>query len=283
MTERTFVVMKWVGPRPKQAYQSGATQETGYSAFHVNNIFRMIKRVYGKDGRLICVTDADDGLDDQIIVYPIPQFGRELIKEFGGRFFKLYLFSKEFAQFVQSDFLYLDLDSAVSSDLEILFAERAPLVIMEGAVPTPRSPSIRRTFRKAWGARSVTEFAKTMTEIHPPWCKYNSSVMRITPSDSLAALWDSLDLATVKAEIKKHNIIGTDQAFLHLFYEGDVKTVAEAEGIWHFNRLRRHVVDNKLLPDLLRVVIFPGSPQQKPWVTSFRQAFPWIGDLYPEE
>lgn len=278
-----FVVMKWKGPSPETPYFSGSKVETQYESEHVNRIFQMVNNIYGKEARFICLTDDPSGLRHGVEAYPIPSSGIEMINHHGGRFFKLFLFSKEFGDFIQQKFIYMDLDAAICGNVDALFENSAPVVILQGSMPTPTPLSLRAFISRIRRVNSFSGFFRLARNPAIPWCKYNSSVIRIDPLQIDHDIWDNLDIVAAKAEIQKNNIIGTDQACLHVYYTGEVSIVNENDGIWHFQRLNQFRAVNGKLPDLVNLVVFPGKPSSKPWIPEFRKQFPWVENLYPLE
>jgi hypothetical protein len=271
-----FVVCKWTGKPPKQAYLSGAKQETNYTAAHVNAIERMLVQTQKSPPQLICVTDDPEGLNSSIRTYPIAKAGLDFIDYHGGRFFKLFMFSEEFQQFIGQRFIYLDLDVAICSDVSDLIQEGVDLVIMRG-VGSQRRVGIR-TF-----AANFVRTGSFQAALRPkvPWCKFNSSFMAIAPGVG-HQLWSQFDSKQARKLIEKANLIGTDQAWLHLQFPGTVKTVGQAEGVWRFPQVDEVFQRDDHLPKNLKLIAFAGKPEKKPWVTKMREVYPWICKVYPE-
>lgn len=277
----TFVVMKWKGPPPKQKYLSGSRKETAYGEEQVNRIYSMLQKIYQNDFRLICVTDDAEKVRREVEVFPIPEGGSEIIRDYGGRFFKLFLFSSSFHEYVRDPFIYLDLDSAICGDLSDFIYSDYDLVIMRGYRPNPPPVSFRAFLARLKSAKNWNGVFGAIKNPRGPWCSYNSSFMAISPFIH-NEIWSNLNLPYAQKMIQESNLIGTDQAYLHLHYPGSVQILGEEHGIWHFSKLSRYMAKSTSLPEGIKLVVFPGAPEKKPWVHEFREEYPWVRDLYPD-
>ena len=277
-----FVVMKWSAPDRVESYLSGAKSETTYTADHVNRIYRALCSLYSDNLRLLCVTDDPTDLEDGIEVVALNSELRSKIDRYGGRFAKLWLYSPSFREIVKEHFVYLDLDVAICGRLNEFFNNSTSLVVMRGTTPTKTKLGPRRFLRMIFRALcNPKEARKILTPPPHLWCKYNSSIVGVDPYQVTSGFWESLDFDKLREEIKEADLIGTDQAALHLKYNGSVTVVGEEKGYWAFSRINKYVEQNGKLPEEVKVVIFPGHPESKPWSQSLRARHSWVTKLYP--
>ena len=106
-----------------------------YSVDYVNTLNAMVKRY--SDARLICISDAFAGKDDDIEVY-------QGEKGFEGWWAKIQLFKPDFLK--GERFLYLDLDVVITDDIsEILNREEKFVTIKDWIYPTYNSSAMLMT------------------------------------------------------------------------------------------------------------------------------------------
>ncbi len=94
-----------------------------FTAKHVNTLQSMLARHLHMDHRLLCLTDDTDGLDGDILTWPITQFTdtprcrRRMVQ-----------YSKDFAALVGPRFFSMDLDVVLVDDITPLLRRTEPLV-----------------------------------------------------------------------------------------------------------------------------------------------------------
>lgn len=262
-------------------YSIGLRKETAYYAGHVNHIYTMLRGVYGDDFRLICVTDNVDGLNPDIEIFPISEKGKQFIQNNGGRYFKLFLFSREFQEAVAERFIYMDLDASICGPIDTLVDDTTDMVIMRGLYPEYPQLNFRAFARQIKRARSLMDVQIAFRHPHIRWCRYNSSFHSVRPF-AANYIWEELDATQAKIDIRKQNLMGTDQAYLHLKLGGNIRVVGPEDGIWHFSHLSRFMQQSSTLPKDIKLVVFPGPPHLKPWHPAFREQHPWVCELYPD-
>lgn len=264
-----FVVMKWSPPQLAQTYLSGAKSETRYTSGHVNRLYEMLTTAYPEGVRFICITDNADDLDPGIEAIIMPESLKQVIATHGGRYAKLWLYSPEFLGMARERFVYLDLDIAVCGRMDAFFEAPTSLAIMRGTSPEKPRLTARRIAKVI--RDSLRNPGKARLYLRHPaglWCKYNSSIVGIDPDMVDPAFWRDLDIDHMKEWIAQEGIIGTDQATLHLAYEGSVTVLGREDGYWAFSQLSRFYQAEQVLPDC-RAIIFPGHPDKKPWPRPF--------------
>lgn len=125
---------------------------TKYSSEYVNRLYRMCKRNCTLDFKFACMTEDATGLDDNIIVIPLPS-------NLQGWWCKPYMYSKDLP--IKGTIVYMDLDVVIAGNIDRLF------VFQPGHWCTIRD--FTRIFR-------------------PGWQKYNSSIVKFY-TGQLDFLW----------------------------------------------------------------------------------------------
>lgn len=121
----TFILWKW----HKKAKIDLRRERVAYTAEHVNNMCRMLKRQCGLPYRVVCLTDAPEGIECETQPLPAP----ELLK-FGACWHRLWLFSPE-ARYLGERLVSMDLDVVLVDRVDPVFSRPEPFVIWQGSYP----------------------------------------------------------------------------------------------------------------------------------------------------
>lgn len=92
---------------------------TRYPAKYANTLWSMIKRNTKRDTRLICYTDDTNGLDPEIIAYPMPTI--QLPEWRKNSTWKKIALWREQLDGIEGDVLYIDLDVVITSSIDEFF------------------------------------------------------------------------------------------------------------------------------------------------------------------
>lgn len=263
---RTFVTIKWKAPDADASYLRRGGRETAYDHRNVNAICGMLRRVYGDRFRMICVTDDAEGLDRAVIPFLIGDEQRRFIREFSGRFFKLFLYSREFADFVGADFIYTDLDVVIAGD--IWYAGPADIAILQGfGAETEGRLGPLAIMRRSLGLlrrgrfRELADFLRYPRKI---WCRFNSSYVFLRHG-TCHDLWERFDQSHRRAILEQNRIVGTDQAWLHFNTDDRFAVVGPDDGFFRIGQLRQKGSGASIRRQDIRFVAFPGEEAKKPW------------------
>lgn len=278
-----FVVMKWTRSAENRDFKK-------YTAEHVNCFYDMLKSTQTQPFRLFCLTDDGHGVDPAIEVLPLPKEVVELIESYGRQFCKLYLFSRDVRQKFDRSFIYSDLDVGILGDLTCLSGGDESLVIMEGEngmfldkaqtinrAPLPEHRSLKLALRLL--QQSALSDAIRYMAIRPKkWCKFNSSFMVIA-ADQPDEVWEEFSPLLAQDEIKSNNLVGSDQAWLHLHKKGKIKIVNQEDGFWRKREIDRVYKKTGKIPDGTKMIIFAGQ-HSKPWSAKNNNS-EWIHKILP--
>lgn len=281
--EIQFVVMMW-------GAQTTGKPKSKFSPSNVNNIYLMLQKTQKKPFRLICVGDSSEGLRNEIEFVEIPPSVRKEIKDHGGHFAKLYLFSEEFREYFPGRFIFLDLDVVILDDLADVFYQNEVLTILEGShyakIKLFSDP------RKHQPGRSISGFTKAflksgfMASLYylkygdRRWCMFNSSFM-VVP-ETRFDVWSGFDTLSAKQEIKAMGLIGTDQAWLQIRYPAPVNLLTNKDGFWRHKYLKEFLRKNKRLPEGAKFVAFPGR-HGNPWTLREDRVLRPVVEQYPHD
>jgi hypothetical protein len=145
---------------------------------------------------------------------------------------------------------------------------RAPL-------PQHRSLKVARQLLQ----QSTFADAMKYLKIRPKnWCKFNSSFMVIA-ADQPDKVWDEFSPAIAQNEIKLNNLVGSDQAWLHLHKKGEIRTVNHEDGFWRKRDVDRLYKRTGKIPDAAKMIIFAGQ-HSKPW-SEENTKNEWIRKILP--
>lgn len=249
--------------------------------------------------RLVCLCDDDAGLDRDIEVVRLPEELRSLVDIPGQNLGKLYLYSQEFRNQIGESFIFLDLDVVVLGDMSDLFDCPEDLGILSGtSVWRGRISECLASYGlpKRRGARQIAallsnvpfrDVVRFIMRDHGRWSRYNSSFL-LVKADIDYRLWEDLPAPQDALRIiADRELVGTDQAWVQVAYTGSVRVLGPEDGIWRHRQLKRYQKLRKWLgrrsdlPPGLRLVIFPGLADQKPWTLPAGR-FPWVDGGYPD-
>lgn len=200
-----------------------------YSAKHVHRLIRMFRRNYTRPHRVLCITDQPEGIPCDVLPMPL---------ELPNNYRRLWLFSKEAADAIPGRVFLLDLDVAITGNLDGYLDRPEPFVVM-------RDPMFG-------------------------WHRYSSSYLMTTGSRT--DIWEAFDPETspdVMAEwyprATGHEQVGSDQAWIN-YYLWDQRPPT-------FDQYRARLVGDTL-PKEAKIVHFPGG--LKPWTQEARDRYPWL-------
>lgn len=247
---------------------------------------------------MVCLCDDDAGLDSDIEVVKIPGELRSIVEIPGQNLGKLYLYSKEFRNAIGESFIFLDLDVVVLGDMTDLFDFPEDLGILPGTavwrgrvseclaadgLPEKRGVQQIAALSSRVKLRDVVRF---IVRQQGRWSRYNSSFL-LVKADVDYRLWEDLPAPQDALRIiADHELVGTDQAWVQVAYTGSVRVFGPEDGMWRHRQLKQHQTRRKLTgrrgwsPPGLRLVIFPGLANQKPWTLPAGR-FPWVDEVYP--
>ncbi len=274
-----FVVFKWRATKQADSYVSGSKVEATYTSLHVNTLYEMLLKTQNEQPELICVTDDSEGIHPDIVILPIPEKGRKIIDELGGRYVKLYMFSEEFSAYVKDKFMFIDLDTAICGDLTNLFSLSDKLVVLKGTKKNIYNTNLKFAIKALIKTKSLPLFFNKILNPLDRWRPFGSGLMVVTPNIK-NEIWSGFEPVEALNCIKAERLVGTDQAYLYLKFRNMVYQVAESHGIWRFDDLKNFFASNHSFPNGIKAIIFAGAPENKPWSEKFILNYPWIEQFY---
>lgn len=214
---------------------------TKYTSAHVNILYRSLLRHLNAPFKMVCFTDDEHGLDDNIIKRPL--WDNPLNLEMNYR--KLKVFDPSIAGEFNHNFLLMDIDAVITGDLSILSDATSNMI---------------------W--KSKSQGKKNMV--------YNTSIVRIV-DDSYSHMW-KLFIENPSYYIREAKTVdgwvGSDQAIVSYFVKGNIDTVTEDDG---FVSIRDHkaLIKNSI-PRNVRYVSFYGGVYGDPHDPNLRKTYHWI-------
>ena len=278
-----FVTMKWSRPGEKAEHKRFTSQ-------HVNAVLAMLRKTQKRPFKLYCVTDDFSGLDPAIEPIAIPPAGRDIIDNHGGCWVQLYLFSREFREAMGAKFIYSDLDVAIVGDMGEVYDQSPDLTITAGrlaplflAAEEVYPPPLPRTFsfEMFWGLLQKKSTSKALhyrNVAHQRWCRFNGSFM-IIDKDQPDDLWEGLSPPAARTQTRAAHILGSNQAWLQLAKQGEIKTVGKQDGFWFKRDIEDYYAFHRKLPADVRLIVFAGE-KSNPWNPLMQQQR-WVRDVYP--
>lgn len=244
---RRVVCFKW-NPLPSQKRSIPSQLLSGelkspYSAWHVNNMLRMLRQHSKQEIELVCVTDDPDGIDSDVRIVPLWDQCRSL----GGCYNRLYVFSKDMEEIIGPEFICLDLDVVITDNIDHLLNSEIDFTYYQA--PGPNGKGTRFNcgfFAMRAGARDWV------------WEKFI-----VDPEEAMASC---------------SHIAGTDQAWCNHVLDLEVEEHWDkSHGIYDMRQdfLETGRTD---LPEDCCMVMWPGprQPDEEKW----RSKFPWIEKFY---
>jgi hypothetical protein len=198
VTHPNFVMWKWGSPETGSSLY-GRDNTKVPTADHVNRMASMIRRNWpGYSGRLICVTDDPEGINDSVETVQIWQNFRK----HGKCYLRLRCFDPAVIPLLGEDIVSIDLDAVITGDLRPLFEnESEPFRIWK----------IKRESR--------SELCGSMWRL------------RIGYRPDIFADFDP----EIALQLRRtHGLIGSDQAWMAYKLGGDVPGWGERDGIFSF-------------------------------------------------
>lgn len=253
MTPFSVVCFKW---KPFKGYR------THFRSEHVNTLRRMVQRHYPDRHRFICVTDDEEGLDQEVEVVPLWDDFSDLAsphddpnrRKNPSCYRRLKAYRPEISEIFGERFVMVDLDCIITGDLRPLWNRPEDFVIYGDTNPQPGS-------------------------------YYNGSMVLMT-AGSRRQVWERFDPKTSPQESLKAKCWGSDQGFvsyclgpkpngLALYHkEGERKWTRE-DGVYSW---RNHMQGNRrALPENAKMVVFHG--EEKPWSQDLKDVV-WIQRHY---
>lgn len=213
----TVCTWKWRGTRE-------------YTSKQVNALSRAVKANLSLPHRFVCVTDDDQGLDDDIGVVPLPEFKHVKVKAgWPSCYVRLWAYEPAFAKTIGDRILMLDIDTAVVGDITPLVRRRAQWI--------------------GWRLSKDKQFQGAMT---------------LMTAGARPQVWERFDAATAYKTTCEAGLVGSDQAWIsHVLDKGEA-AFTQDDGVWLHSRL----IKEPTWPDNVRIVHFTGG--DKPWKCASR-------------
>lgn len=231
----------------------------------VNELYRMLSEKCRQPFRLICITDDQEGIDENIICLPI---WRDFL-DIGGCFVRLKAFSHKVKEMFGDRFISIDLDCVIVADPEPLFSRQEDFIIW--SEKWRKTPYCGSLFMMDTGCRE-----KVYTGFKP----------KDYPSNRPGPVWS----------------LGTDQARISDCLFPHEATWSSKDGIYNFNmdigvhipktaKRRKKLFDkntkstkiklkggNGELPDNAIIVFFNGKSD--PANAELQEEYSWIREHY---
>lgn len=205
-----------------------------YGPADVARVARSIRRHITIPHEIVCITD-----------YPAHEFPSDIrviplwddFRHLGGCYTRLRSFAPDMAEIIGPRFVWLDIDTVVTGNLDRIFSRREDIVF--------------------WRSCTVASLP------------YNGSMVMMT-AGARAGLLDAFDPEKTPKETRARNMVGTDQAALaYLLGPDEAVWTSERDGVCAFRR-----DCSRWLPHDARIVFFPGKT--KPTNAKTRLQHPWI-------
>ncbi|MBX3579912.1 MAG: hypothetical protein KF723_22140 [Rhizobiaceae bacterium] len=207
-----------------------------YGVEHVNRLFRGVNRNTTIPFEFVVVTDQVDGaFDEGIRVVPLWNDLRDM----GGCFVRLRAFHEDMAGIIGERFVWFDLDSVVTGNLDPLLSREDDFVAWEN--------------------------------IYPPVLYCGSMIMM--KAGARAKVWHEFDREKSPAIGRDLKYVGTDQAWISACLGSGEATWGEEDGVLSY---RQHCCGGPNLPAGARIVFFHGALD--PSMPSLQEKSPWIRD-----
>jgi hypothetical protein len=111
------------------------------------------------------------------------------------------------------------------------------------------------------------------------WCRFNGSFM-IIDKDQPDDIWENLAPTEATKQTRAAHILGSNQAWLQLRKQGEIKTVGKEDGFWFKRDIEDYYAFHRKLPPNLRLIVFAGD-KSNPWNPLMRRQ-KWVREVYPE-
>ncbi|MEX2642145.1 MAG: hypothetical protein WD270_01745 [Acetobacterales bacterium] len=233
----TLGVVCWLWADP--AYRYGLR----YGAEHVNRLSRMVALHLAEPHRFYCVTDMPDGLDRDVEVVPLSRW--DDLRDMGGTWMRLKMFSAEARAAFGERILLLDLDAVITGSLDPLLDTDAEFVTC---------PCTNR------GSHYTTGFY-------------------LLRAGSRQMCWDGFDRGAAARAVRTDGM--WEQGWIsHVLGPGERKW-GPADGVYAYGAdlCRRPVTGVRgALPDDARVVLFHGP--HDPSLPETQALSPWIRERW---
>ena len=227
---------------------------TKYSARHVNNLYKQVKRYLNYKFNFYCITDDSNDLDSNIQTYP---FWGELdrikntshAKKPLNNFKRLKLYDRKILSYFNYNVLMLDLDVVVCGNIDFL-AELQK--------------------NSMWLSASVGRNKETL----------NTSVTRVI-NDEFCLIYDKFIQNPLKIidETRRAGWKGTDQAIITHLYKENIVHLTKRHGIISFKEFEAKHKNHKELPEWVKILAFYGADEDPGNVKIWKQ-YPFIEHLW---
>lgn len=249
-----IVTFKW---RPTGSHRIPSQDVLVYGPTHVNRLYSGLKRCLSIPFEMTCVTDDPEGIRPEVQTISLwDEFLRgeqsEKLKDLGGCYPRLKVFSKEAEELFGPWFACVDLDTTFLKDVTDIFSARRPFCYYRAPGP--------------WGTG---------------W-RFNCGLFSME-AGTMSYVWSEFlkDLSTgeVREKAKKKHA-GTDQSWCNHVIDFDDPR------IWYWSKdhgiydMRQHLIEaglEKNPPDDCRIVTWPGprDPSVSPW-----KHLPWVKESW---
>ncbi len=231
-----FCVFKW---KPDELKLLPSQENIDYSevgATHVNTMFHMVKRHLHIPHRFICITDDTKGLNRRIEAIPL----WEDLKELGGCYRRLKLFSKEMKSLIGERIIQCDIDTVIVDDITPLIDIDADLILYQHD---------QHICNGAFWVNNAGTHSYLWEEFHP-----------------------------IKSPFLSKDEVGTDQGWMKYRLKEQIKsreilTVGAKDGLLDY-RLNVKIENNGKLPKHARMISFAGG--RDPSDTDIQEKSNWI-------
>ena len=234
----TFVTWSWRGHDPNRWIKPE----------YINALQRMIAEYYRAPFKLVCFTDAPDGIMPEVDCRPLPDFDSKLMsphgKSYPSCYRRLWLFSREAAEQLPGHIVNIDVDAVICDDITHLFDLSADFI--------------------AWGDPDSKKL------------KYSGGLWMLK-TGTRTHVWDTFDAETSPGITLAAGLVGSDQAWISYCLDGE-RVWKACDGIYRTRSLKPGITGVRMLqtPSLM-----------KPWSPSFAVKFRRYADIwrkfaYPE-
>lgn len=228
-----LVTFKWDPPAGKLHPRKGIA----FGAQHVNRLYSMLSRHISEPFQLTCITDKIMGIREEVRCVPLWNDLRDM----GGCYTRLKLFSPEMAELIGEDFFSIDLDTLILKDITSL---------LEGA---------KAHEFKAWGDTN-------------PTTPYNGSFFYMK-AGARKQVWEKFHKVRSPEAGRQARHVGTDQAWIGACLGPNEAKWTKADGVYsyrcHFKMENRYRLNGEE-----KIIFFHGS--EDPSKPETQKQAPWI-------
>ena len=234
----TFITWAWRGHDPKRWVKPE----------YINALHRMLAEHYHAPFRVVCFTDAPEGIIPEIECKPLPPFDGKLMSPHGkgypSCYRRLWLFSREAAEMFPGHIVNIDVDTVICDDVTDMFDLSAEFIISG-------DPDSKR-FKYNGGLWML----KTGTRTH---------------------VWDTFDPATSPGITLAAGLVGSDQAWISYCLDNE-RVWKASDGLYKSRNVK---------PGIGKIRILQTPSIVKPWSPAFAVKFKRYADIwrkfaYPE-